>query len=159
VVSGIGLLFRRSFAERNAAGPSDGGANLQQMGSPLLPLSLALGALGADAVGLHRVAFYAVLLAVVGAAAAAFVSAGDALEGNGGSWLRAASPCFALVLLVLGSAVRANGAVGGHVPTLAVSTVVLAVLVYVVPVLGWLAQPVALRPRSARVRGEPLIEP
>jgi hypothetical protein len=154
VVSGIGLLFRRGFAERNAAGPSDGGANLQEMGSPLLPLSLAVTALGADAAGLHRVAFYVVLLAVVGAAAAAFVGAGSALEGNG-SWLRAASPCVALVLLVLGSAVRANGAVGGHVPTLAVSTVVLAVLVYVAPVLGWLVQPVTVRPRSARVRTEP----
>jgi hypothetical protein len=128
------------------------------MGSPLLPLSLALGALGADVAGFHRLAFYVVLLAVVGAAAAAFVGAGNALEGNG-SWFRAASPCLALVLLVLGSAVRANGAVGGHVPTLAVSTVVLAVLVYVAPVLGWLVQPVALRPRPVRVRAEPLIDP
>jgi len=39
------------------------------------------------------------------------------------------------------------------------STVVLAVLVYVVPVLGWLVQPVVLRPQSARVRSRPLIEP
>src|SRR5438034_10765706 len=95
VVSGIGLLFRRGLAERNAAGPSDGGANLQEMGSPLLPLSLALAALGADAAGLHRLAFYLVLLAVVGAAAAAFAGAGNALAGNG-SWLRAALPCLAL---------------------------------------------------------------
>jgi hypothetical protein len=124
------------------------------MGSPLLPLSLALGALGADAAGLHQVAFYVVLLAIVGAAAAAFVGAGNALEGNG-SWLRAASPCVALALLVLGSTVRANGAVGGHVPTLAVSSVVLAVLVYVAPVLGWLVQPVSLRPPRVRVRAEP----
>jgi hypothetical protein len=126
------------------------------MGSPLLPLSLALGALGADAAGLHRVASYVVLLAVVGAAAAAFVSAGNALEGNG-SWLRAASPCVALLLLVLGSAVRANGAVGGHVPALAISTAVLAVLVYVAPVLGWLVQPVAERPRPGRIKAA--IEP
>jgi hypothetical protein len=124
------------------------------MGSPLLPLSLAVTALGADAAGLHRLAFYVVLLAIVGAAAAAFVAATNALEGNG-SWLRAASPCLALVLLVLGSAVRANGAVGGHVPTLAVSSVVLAVLVYVAPVLGWLVQPVSLRPPRVRVRAEP----
>jgi hypothetical protein len=158
VVSGIGLLFRRGFAERNAAGPSDGGANLQEMGSPLLPLSLAATALGADAAGLHQVAFYVVLLAIVGAAAAAFVGATNALEGTG-SWLRAASPCLALILLVLGSAVRANAAVGGHVPTLALSTVVLAVLVYVAPVLGWLFQPVAVRPRPVRVRAAPAIDP
>jgi hypothetical protein len=158
VVSGIGLLFGRRFAERNAAGPSDGGANLQEMGSPLLPLSLAVTALGADAAGLHRLAFYVVLLTIVGAAAAVFVSAGSALEGNG-SWLRAASPCLALALLVLGSAVRANAAAGGHVPTLAVSSVVLAVLVYVAPVLGWLVQPVSVRPRPVRVRAEPAIDP
>jgi hypothetical protein len=124
------------------------------MGSPLLPLSLALTALGADAAGIHRLAFYVVLLAVVGAAAAAFTGTGDALAGNG-SWLRAALPCLALVLLVLGSAVRGNAAVGGHVPTLAVSSVVLAVLVYVAPVLGWLVQPVALRPRPVHVRADP----
>jgi hypothetical protein len=125
------------------------------MGSRLLPLSLALGALGADAAGAHQIAFYVVLLAVVGAAAAAFAGAGDALEGSG-SWLGAASPCLALVLLVLGSAVRANEPSGGHLPTLAVSTVVLAVLVYAAPALGWLVQPV---PRPARVRVEPVIEP
>jgi hypothetical protein len=136
------------------AGPSDADANLQEMGSPLLPLSLALAALAADASGLHRLAFYIVLLAVVGAAAAAFTGTGDALAGNG-SWLRAALPCLALVLLVLGSAVRANAAVGGHVPTLAISSVVLAVLAYVAPVLGWLVQPVALRPRLVRVRADP----
>jgi hypothetical protein len=124
------------------------------MGSPLLPLSLALAALAADAAGLHRLAFYVVLLAVVGAAAAAFAGAGNALAGNG-SWLRAVLPCLALVLLVLGSAVRANAAVGGHVPTLAVSSVVLAVLVYVAPVFSWLVQPVALRPRPVRVRADP----
>ena len=128
------------------------------MGSPLLPLSLAVTALGADAAGLHRLAFYVVLLAIVGAAAAAFVGAAKALEGNG-SWLRAALPCLALVLLVLGSAARASGAAGSRVPTLALSTVVLAVLVYVAPVLGWLFQPVAVRPRQVRVRAEPAIDP
>ena len=130
------------------------GRTFPEMGSPLLPLSLALGALGADAAGLHRLALYVVLLAVVGAAAAAFAGAGAALEGHG-SWLRASSTSAALVLLVLGSTVRANGPAGGHLPTLAVSTLVLAVIVYVAPVLGWLAQPLALRPRSVRVRAEP----
>src|SRR5205807_790857 len=80
------------------------------------------------------------------AAAASFAGAGAALEGHG-SWLRAGSTSAALVLLVLGSAVRANGPAGGHLPTLAVSTLVLAVAVYVAPVLGWLVQPLALRPR------------
>lgn len=127
------------------------------MGSPLIPLSLALAALGADTAGLHRLAHYVVLLAVVGAAAAAFASAGDALAGTG-SRLRAASTCLALVLLVLGSAVRANGPVGGHLPTLAVSTIVLAVVAYVTPVLGWLAQPVSARPTRTRVRATPAVD-
>ena len=81
------------------------------MGSRLLPLSLALAALLGDLAGVHRVAFYLVLLAVVGAAAAAFVGVGDLLEGNG-SVLRAGSTGLALVLLLVGSAVRAEAAVG-----------------------------------------------
>src|SRR5437667_11778584 len=157
VVSDIDLLSRW-FVERNAEGPSAAGANLLEMGSPLLPLSLALGAFGADAAGLHHVALYVVLLAVVGAAAAAFADAGAALEGSG-SWLRAGSTSLALVLLVLGSAVRANGPAGGHLPTLALSTLVLAAVVYVVPALGWLVQPLTLPSRPDRVRAEPAIEP
>src|SRR2546423_9820847 len=126
------------------------------MGSRLLPLSLALVALGSDAAGAHQIALYVVLLAVVGAAAAAFTGVGDALEGDG-SWLGAALPCLALALLVLGSAVRSNRPAGGHLPALAGSTVVLAVLLYAAPVLGWLLQPLASRP--VRVRAEPVIEP
>ena len=129
------------------------GRTFTQMGSRLLPLSLALGALAADAAGLHRLAFYLVLLAVVGAAAAAFVGVGDLLEGTG-SWLRAGSTGLALLLLVLGSAVRANAPAGGHLPVLAVSTVVIAVLAYVVPVVGWLLAPPAPRPSPARVRAD-----
>ena len=97
------------------------------MGSRLLPLFLALGALLADATGLHRAAFYLVLLAVVGAAAAAFVGVGDYLEGTGGV-VRAATTGLALALLVLGSAVRASAAVGGARAGGSVSTVVAAVL-------------------------------
>jgi hypothetical protein len=115
------------------------------MGSRLLPLALAIGALLADSTGLHRLAFYLVLLAVVGAAAAACVGVGALLEGTGGI-VRAVTTSLALALLVLGSAVRANAAVGGHVPTVAISAVVGAMLVYVLPVLGWLAEPLASRP-------------
>jgi hypothetical protein len=118
------------------------------MGSRLLPVSLAIGAMLADATGLHHIAFYLVLLAVVGAAAAAFVGVGDLLEGTGGV-VRAATTGLALALLVLGSAVRANAAVGGHVPTLAVSAVVAAMLVYSLPLVGWLFQPLAPRAASS----------
>jgi hypothetical protein len=126
------------------------------MGSRLLPLSLAIGALTADATGLHHIAFYLVLLAVVGAAAAAFVGVGDFLEGTGGL-VRAATTGLALALLVLGSAVRANAAVGSHLPTVAVSAVVASVIVYALPLLGWLFEPLTPRPARRPVR-VPLVE-
>jgi hypothetical protein len=126
------------------------------MGSRLLPLCLAIGALLADATGVHHIAFYLVLLAVVGAAAAAFVGVGDLLEGTGGL-VRAGTTGLSLALLVLGSAVRANAAVGGHVPALAVSAVAGAMLVYSLPALGWFFRPLASKPaRPVRV---PLVEP
>lgn len=123
------------------------------MGSRLLPLSLALGAFAADAAGLHRLAYYLVLLAVVGAAAAAFVGVGEWLEGKGGL-LRAGTTTLALVLLLLGSAVRAGAPVDGRIPTLALSTLVLAALAYALPLLGWLVEPVAPKPR-VRLRTHP----
>jgi hypothetical protein len=123
------------------------------MGSRLLPLLLALGALGADAMGLRQIAFYLVLLAVVGAAAAAFVCIGDALAGRG-SWVAGISSGLALVLLLLGSTVRAAAAVGAGVPTLAFSSLVLASLLYSLPVLGWMFEPLASRPRDVRVRAQ-----
>ena len=124
------------------------------MGSRLLPLSLALAALVCDLAGLHRLAFYVVLLAVVGAAAAAFVGVGDAIEGRGG-FLRASSSALALALLVIGSAVRAGASIGGGLPTLAVSAIVLAVLAYVVPALVWVLEPLKPRPRVAGPRLAP----
>lgn len=117
------------------------------MGSRLLPVALAAAALLADAAGLHQIAFYLVLLAVVGAAAAAFVGVGDVLEGKGGL-LRAATSVLALALLLLGSAVRAGAPAGSHVPVLALSSIVAAVFVYTAPLLGLLVGPVeAARPR------------
>src|SRR3954467_11631027 len=129
------------------------------MGSRLLPLSLALGAFTADAAGFHHIASYLVLLAVVGAAAAALVRAGGGAPGGGGAapafvgggeWLegkgglvRAGSTTLALVLLLLGSAVRSVAPEGAHVPAFAVSTLVLAALVYALPLVSWLVEPVA----------------
>jgi hypothetical protein len=127
------------------------------MGSRLLPVSLATGALLADVVGLHKLAYYLVLLAVVGAAAAAFVGVGDVLEGKGGV-VRAASTVVALAFILLGSAARSVAPAGGHVPVLATSAVVLAVLSYLLPLLGgFLAGPVATpRPRSERQAPQPV---
>jgi hypothetical protein len=122
------------------------------MGSRLLPLTLALGALAADGLGLHGLASYAVLLAVVAAAAAAFVGVGRLLAGQG-TPLHACTTTLALCLLVTGSVVRTSAPVGGRVPTLALSTLVLASVLYVVPLVPWVLEPLlSARPRLARMR-------
>jgi hypothetical protein len=113
------------------------------MGSRVLPLTLAVAALLADAGGAHGLAFYLVLLAIPGAAAAAFLGAGDAFDG--GAWLRGVTTTLALALLVLGSAVREGAPHGAAVPALATSAVVAAVIAYVLPALVWVLEP--LRPR------------
>jgi len=119
------------------------------MGSRLLPLAFALAALVAGLTSHDRLASYAVLLAVVGAGAAAFVGVGGLLEGHG-SVAHAVTTVLALVLLLAGSVVRASAPVGGHVPTLAVSTLVLAALVYAVPLVGWVLEPLVPRAKPAR---------
>lgn len=126
------------------------------MGSRLLPLAFALAALAADVTGHDRLASYAVLLAVVGAAAAAFVGVAGWLEGHG-SLLHAVTAVLALVLLLAGSIVRAGAPVGGHVPTLAVSTLVLAALVYALPAIRWVLEPLASRAKPVRGDMRPAI--
>jgi hypothetical protein len=125
------------------------------MGSRLLPLTLAVAAVLADATGLHGMAFYLVLLAIPGAAGAAFLSAGDAFEGK--DVLRGVTTCLALALLVLASAVRANAAEGAPVPALAASAMIGAVLIYGLPLIAWVLEPLRPRPRAraARVRTSP----
>ena len=110
------------------------------MGSRLLPLTLALAALGADTAGAHRLAFYCVLLAIVGAAAAAFVAVGDYLAGHG-SLVTSVSCALALVVLLVGSAFRSAAALGAGIPVLALSTLVMAALLYTLPLWGWLFAP------------------
>lgn len=116
------------------------------MATRLLPPGIALGAVFADAAGLHAVALWLVLLALPAAAAVAFVGVSDALAGKG--WLSGTTATLALVLLVLGSAVREAAVQGAPVPTLAVTAVVGALVLYAVPVLAWLLEPLRLRPRS-----------
>src|SRR5262245_30626735 len=120
------------------------------MGSRLLPWSLAVAALAADAIGLHGLAYSLVLLAIPSGAAAAFLGAGDAL--NGKELLRGVTSCLALVLIVLAAAVRANAPVGGAVPALAVSALVGAMLVYGLPLVVWVLEPLRPRPRARQSR-------
>ena len=131
------------------------------MGSRPLPLALVLGALLADVCGLHGLAFYLLLLAVPGAAAAAFVAASDALERRS-VWPRALSTTLALGLLVTASAVRGNAPPGAHVPSFAISAAVAAVVVYGLSPLAWLLEPLRVRVRvrpERPVRVRPQTEP
>jgi hypothetical protein len=112
------------------------------MMSPLLPLSLALGAVGADAVGLHRLAFYLVLVAIVPAAASALFQAGELVEGKQ-VLFRVSCSGGGLVLLVLSSAVRANAV---HVPPIAVSALIGAVAAYAAVALASLISATQPRP-------------
>jgi len=121
----------------------------------LIAPGIALFAVLADAGGAHGLASWLVLLALPAAAAAAFVAISDALAGTAHR-LPAATGSLALVLLVLGSAVR-QAAPRGHVPALAVSTIVIALACYALPAVAWLlSEPVrsvrtaAPRPRASR---------
>jgi hypothetical protein len=115
------------------------------MSSRLLPLSLALAATAADLVGAHALGALLVLLAIPCAAASAFVACGDVLEGRP-AWGRALTSVPALVLLVVGSAVRHAAPAGAAIPPVALSAVIGAATLYVVPVLFWVLQPGAVRP-------------
>lgn len=110
------------------------------MGSRLLPLSLALGAILADTAGAHQLGSV-VLLAAIPCALAAVCEA-VAMRG----WVRSALSSVSLLLLVGASAVRHAAPVGGHVPPAALSAVIAATVLYLLPVLFWLLQPVSLRP-------------
>ena len=112
------------------------------MQSPLLPLTIALGAVAADGSGAHHIAFYLVLLAIPAAAGAALAAAGDLAEGHGVAF-RMIATGSALGLLVLSSAARANAPVGGAVPTIAISALLASVLAYFSIGVAWLAQPAA----------------
>ena len=122
-----------------------------EMGSRLLPLSLAAAALAAQALGLSGLALYLGLVAVPPAAAAAFVAISDALEGKA-ALLRGIANGLALLLAVVASAVRFNAPHGAGTPALATYALIGAILVYLVPTVAWLLEPLA-EPR-ARTRPE-----
>ena len=119
------------------------------MGSRLLPVSLALAALAATAVGLDRPALYLGFLAVPAAAAAAFVAVSDVLDSRPAR-LRAVTCAFSLVLLVAASADRFGAPTGAPTPRFATFAIAAALLAYAVPVVVWVLEPLALRPRAKR---------
>jgi hypothetical protein len=82
-----------------------------------VPVGLVVAAAAADGAGLHGLAFYALLLAIPGAAAVALEEVGGLVERQG-DHLRALLWGLVLALTVVGTAVRAS-AVSGTVPALA----------------------------------------
>ena len=110
------------------------------MTSPLLPLTIALGAIAADGTGLHRVAFYLVLLAIPAAASAALAAAGELAEGRHVT-VRICCTTTALGLLLVSSAARANAPEGAAVPAIAVSALVAGVLAYAAIAVAWVLRP------------------
>jgi len=105
--------------------------------SPVVPLSLALGAVAADGAGLHHAAFYLVLLAIPAAGAVALCAAADLADGLP-VMARAGCSAAALMLLVISSAVRANAAVGSHLPPVALSALIGCLGAYALLGISWL---------------------
>jgi hypothetical protein len=104
------------------------------MTSPLLPLTLAISAVGAEAASLHRAAFYLVLAAIVPAAASELADTGELADGRQ-VLLRVTCGGAGLVLLVLSSAVRANVAHGSP-PPIALASLVGALAAFAVVLLA-----------------------
>jgi hypothetical protein len=123
------------------------------VGSRLLPPALTVCALLADAGGLHGLAGWVVLIALPCAAAVAFLGISDLLEGKGR--LAGVSSSIAAALLVLASTVRDHAPVGAHVPTLAVTALVAAVIVYAIPTVFWVLEPLRAPRSVTRLRTEP----
>jgi hypothetical protein len=118
------------------------------VGSRLLPLVLATAALAAGSMGLGGLALWIGLLAVPAAAATAFVSVSDALEGRPAR-LAAVTSGVALALVVLASAARENAATGTAVSPLAKWALLIALLAYAIPLVAWVLEPVRV-PRRTR---------
>jgi len=119
------------------------------MGSRLLPLSLVLGAAPADVAGAHQLAGLVLLVAIPCAAGAAFGAVCDLLVGRP-ALVRTVTTVGALGCCLVGSAVRHGAPTGAAGPARALSAGVAAVVLYAIPVLLWVLQPVPLRPAAPR---------
>jgi hypothetical protein len=99
------------------------------MARRVVPVGLVIAAAAADGAGAHRLAFYALLIAVPAAAVAALEAFGHVLDGAR-DHLHALLWTVVLGLLVIGSAVRAPAVTEGAVPTLARSALLACLLVF-----------------------------
>jgi uncharacterized membrane protein YoaK (UPF0700 family) len=96
-----------------------------------VPVGLVIVAAAADGAGVHGLAFYALLLAVPAAAVAALEAFGRVLDGEN-DLLHAVLWTIVLVLVVVGSAVRAPAVTEGVVPASARSALLACLAVFCV---------------------------
>ncbi len=104
-----------------------------------VPVTLVLGAALADAAGAHRLAFYALLVTIPFAAAAALVSFDDCLDVREDSVAACQAMLWALVLalVVLGCASRAHALEEGALPAFAASALSGVLVVLAVKASLW----------------------
>jgi hypothetical protein len=121
------------------------------MGSRLMPVSLALATLAAGALGLRQFALLLGFVGVAAAAGASFVAISDMLESRPAR-LRAFTCAFSLVLLVAASADRFGAPRGAPTPHFATRAIIAALVVYAVPLIAWVLEPLVTRPRTNRSR-------
>jgi hypothetical protein len=117
-----------------------------------LPPSLVVAAVLADTQGEHRLAFYALFAAIPALAVATIDAFGDYVEGS--SPIFAAVNGLALLLVVVGTALRAPALVDGSVPALAASALVLALALLAADGVLGLARDWLERQRPRRVAGQ-----
>ncbi len=101
------------------------------MARRVTPVALVIAAAAADGAGAHGLAFYALLLAVPAAAAAALAAFGQVLDGAQ-EHLHALLWTAVLGLLVIGAAVRAPAITQDSVPALGRSALVACLAVFCV---------------------------
>lgn len=121
------------------------------VGSRLLPLVLATAALAAGVAGLGGPALWLGLATVPAAAAAAFVAASDAIEGRP-ALLRAVTSGLSLAFVILASAARENAPTGASPSPVATWALLVALVVYAVPLVAWVVEPVRVPRRTVRPR-------
>jgi hypothetical protein len=107
-----------------------------------LSASLLLAALAADGAGARSLAFYLVLAAIPAVAVSALAFFGDLVEGSAddeAGALYVGLTSLALVLLVIGAAVRANALRDAALPALGVSAVVGALALVALQLIVWVS--------------------
>jgi hypothetical protein len=106
----------------------------------VISAGLVLGAIVADGAGARGVALYLVLAAIVAVALAALAFFGELVEGSADAEAGAVYvglTSLALLLLVVGAAVRSNAMPDRSIPALGVSTVVGALTLLALQLAIW----------------------